>query len=55
MSYIRISYGLKNEFELAMVNEPLVFEQLRFECSVCYTSSCIETLQQMEEYHSVVK
>ena len=29
----RISKGLKNEFELAMVNEPSVFELLRFDCS----------------------
>ena len=29
----RISYGLKTEFELAMVNEPSVFELLRFDCS----------------------
>ena len=29
---IRISLGLKNEFELAMVNEPSVFELLRFDC-----------------------
>ena len=28
----RISYGLKNEFELAVVNEPSVFELLRFDC-----------------------
>ena len=29
----RISKGIKNEFELAMVNEPSVFELLRFVCS----------------------
>ena len=28
----RISYGLKNEFELAMVKEASVFESLRFNC-----------------------
>ena len=28
----RTSQGLKNEFELAMVNEPSVFELLRFDC-----------------------
>ena len=28
----RTSCGLKNEFELAMVNEPSVFELLRFDC-----------------------
>ena len=27
-----MSEGLKNEFELAMVNEPSVFESLRFYC-----------------------
>ena len=34
----RISQGLKNEFELAMVNEPSVFELLRFDCTL-YTLS----------------
>ena len=29
----RISLGLKNEFEIEMVNEPSVFELLRFDCS----------------------
>ena len=33
------SKGLKNEFETAMVNEPSVFEPLKFYC-IC----CIETL-----------
>ena len=28
----RTSQGLKNELELAMVNEPSVFELLRFDC-----------------------
>ena len=28
----RTSQGLKNEFELAMVNAPSVFELLRFDC-----------------------
>ena len=28
----RISQELKNEFELAMVNEPSVFELLRYDC-----------------------
>ena len=27
-----ISWGLKNEFELVMVNEPSVIELLRFDC-----------------------
>ena len=27
------SYGLKNEFETAMVNEPSVFEPMKFYCS----------------------
>ena len=27
------SQGLKNEFEIAMVNEPLVFELLKFYCT----------------------
>ena len=29
----RSSYGLKNEFELAMANEPFVFESLKFDCA----------------------
>ena len=33
----RIMCGLKNEFELAMVNEPSVVELLRFDC--IWTSS----------------
>ena len=28
--------GLKNEFELAMVNEPSMFEPSRFDCSLMY-------------------
>ena len=28
------SYGLKNEFETAVVNEPSVFEPLKFYCIV---------------------
>ena len=28
----RTSQGLKNEFELAMINEPSVFELLKFNC-----------------------
>ena len=35
----RLSLGLKNKFELAMVNEPSVFELLRFDCSVLYSWS----------------
>ena len=27
------SYGLKNEFEIAVVNEPSVFEPLKFYCT----------------------
>ena len=34
------SKGLKNEFETAMVNEPSVFEPLKFYCSL----KCIESL-----------
>ena len=33
----RISQGLKNVFELAMVNEPSVFELSRFGCICLYT------------------
>ena len=35
----RISYGLKNEFEWAMVNEPSVFELLKFDCTYAITFS----------------
>ena len=31
------SYGLKNEFETAVVNEPSVFEPLKFYC-ICFTN-----------------
>ena len=31
-SYGFFSYGLKNEFEIAVVNEPPVFELLKFYC-----------------------
>ena len=31
-SYGVFSQGLKNEFEIAVVNEPSVFEQLEFYC-----------------------
>ena len=31
-SYRNFSKGLKNEFEIAMVNEPSVFEPLKFYC-----------------------
>ena len=30
------SYGLKNEFETAAVNEPSVFEPLKFYCITTY-------------------
>ena len=29
-----VSYGLKNEFETAVVNEPSVFEPLKFYCNL---------------------
>ena len=32
-SYGIFSNGLKNEFEIAVVNEPSVFEPLKFYCS----------------------
>ena len=34
-SYGIFSKGLKNEFETAVVNEPSVFEPLKFYCSLC--------------------
>ena len=33
-SYGTFSKGLKNEFETAMVNEPSVFEPLKFYCNL---------------------
>ena len=35
-SYGIFSKGLKNEFETAVVNEPSVFEPLKFYCNVIY-------------------
>ena len=32
------SKGLKNEFETAVVNEPLVFEPLKFYCTIPFNS-----------------
>ena len=32
-SYGMFSWGLKNEFKIAVVNEPSVFEPLEFYCS----------------------
>ena len=34
------SRGLKNEFETAVVNEPSVFEPLKFYCKCHYITSC---------------
>ena len=39
-SYENFSKGLKNEFEIALVNEPSGFEPLKFYCS--YWSECHE-------------
>ena len=33
-SYMNFRKGLKNEFETAVVNEPSVFEPLKFYCSI---------------------
>ena len=35
----RFSYGLKNEFESSMVNEPSGFESSRFYCNLRYLSA----------------
>ena len=35
----RTSQGIKNEFELAMENDPLMFELLRFDCSSLFYST----------------
>ena len=34
VAFRRISSGFKNEFELAVVNKPLMFESLKFYCTV---------------------
>ena len=39
-SYGFFSKGLKNEFETAMVNEPSVFEPLKFYC-ICIGQNCL--------------
>ena len=39
-SYGIFSKGLKNEFETAMVNEPSVFEPLKFYCIVESSMTC---------------
>ena len=36
------SIGLKNEFETAVVNEPSVFEPLKFYCIQAHQSSLLE-------------
>ena len=39
---MRFSKGLKNEFETAVVNEPSVFEPLKFYCS--FIDLCINSI-----------
>ena len=45
------SYGLKNEFETAVVNEPAVFEPLKFYCkmirSLCFATAGIIYLMKL--------
>ena len=41
LSYGRFSKGLMNEFEIAMVNEPSVFEPLKFYC-ICRLISVLD-------------
>ena len=36
LSYRKNFVGLKNEFEIAVVNEPSVFELLRFDCIILF-------------------
>ena len=45
----RISQGLKNEFELAMVNEPSVFELLSFDCMYEWRAKALIILCASEE------
>ena len=37
-----ISWGLKNEFEIAVPNEPSVFEPLKFYCIFFLSFSCVD-------------
>ena len=39
-SYVIFSKGLKNEFETVVVNEPLVFEPLKFYCILVPKKGC---------------
>ena len=49
-SYETFSKGLKNEFERAVVNEPSVFEPLKFYCILKYThTSSAETENKIKE------
>ena len=41
--------GLKNEFETAVVNEPSVFEPLKFYCTVCLMRK-VYTVTRMSRY-----
>ena len=47
--------GLKNEFETAVVNEPSVFEPLKFYLSLKYTSVVRSTLSSNSRLASAYK
>ena len=49
------SKGLENEYETAVVNEPSVFEPLKFYCSMsCYNNRIFKTTFGYESYLSKV-
>ena len=46
------SNGLKNEFETAMVNEPSVFEPLKFDCICQCEQECLSKLFRLQTANS---
>ena len=48
-SYMSICLGLKNEFEIAMIKEPPVFELLKFYCTI----NCMKFSQEMKAVESL--
>ena len=51
----RISYGLQNEFELAMINEPSVFESSRFYCSWIRYNVLMHRLSSDQTYGRMIR
>ena len=46
------SKGLKNEFEIAVLNEPSVFEPLKFCCIYNHAYSAYTVMKGLVEYHA---